>query len=80
MERRELIAPFLFFGGGDAEGKERGEARLGRRSLACPQDAGATGGEEWGFPLGVGAEINFGLRFAGTESRVGLWLGACLPK
>jgi hypothetical protein len=33
-----------------------------------------------GFPLGVGAEINFGLRFAGTESRVGLWLGACLPK
>ena len=33
MERRELIAPFLFFGGGDAEGKERGEARLGRRAL-----------------------------------------------
>ena len=79
MERRELIAPFLFFGGGDAEGKERKEGRRASEGGRCRR-IGATGGEEWGFPLGVGAEINFGLRFAGTESRVGLWLGACLPK
>ena len=47
-------------------------ARLGGRALRQA--------EGQGFPLWDRVIFTFGLRFVGAERRVGLWLGACLPK